>query len=74
MSNKKTDEQTQQSPELVQLLTNGNVTLTAKTREELQAKAEAVADEAGDKIVAVGAVGQDRETGDFTLRLDILNN
>ena len=74
MSNKKTDEQTQQSPELVQLLTNGNVTLTAKTREELQAKAEAVAAEAGDKIVAVGAVGQDRETGDFTLRLDILNN
>lgn len=74
MSNKKTDEQTQQSPELVQLLTNGNVTLTAETREELQAKAEAVAAEAGDKIVAVGAVGQDRETGDFTLRLDILNN
>jgi len=74
MSNKKTDEQTQQSPELVQLLTNGNVTLTAKTREELQAKAEAVAAEADDKIVAVGAVGQDRETGDFTLRLDILNN
>ena len=74
MSNKKTDEQTQQSPELVQLLTNGNVTLTAETREELQAKAEAVAAEADDKIVAVGAVGQDRETGDFTLRLDILNN
>ena len=70
---KKTTEitETKQPDYVAELLLNGTVTLTAKTREEL---AEMVNDIPGECHYGAGAVGKDRETGDFSLRLDITNN
>lgn len=53
-----------------ELLDNGYTILTAKTREEL---AEMVNDIPADCSYGAGAVGRDKETGTFSLRLDLKN-
>ena len=60
------------SPAFVEeLLQKGTAILTAKTRDEL---AEMVNDIPADIRYGAGAVGFNHETGDFTLRVDIINN
>ena len=60
------------SPAFVkELLEKGTAVLTAKTRDEL---AEMVNDIPADVRYGAGAVGFNYETGDFTLRVDIINN
>jgi hypothetical protein len=60
------------SPAFVQeLFEKGTAILTAKTRDEL---AEMVNDIPADVRYGAGAVGFNHETGDFTLRVDIINN
>jgi hypothetical protein len=60
------------SPAFVkELLEKGTAILTAKTRDEL---AEMVNDIPADVRYGAGAVGFNHETGDFTLRVDIINN
>ena len=72
MSKKTTETtETQQPAFMEELLKNGTVVLTAKTREEL---AEMVNDIPADCSYGAGAVGFNPETGDFSLRLDITNN
>ena len=66
---KKTTE-TKQPDYVAELLLNGTVTLTANTREEL---AEMVDNIPAECHYGAGAVGKDRETGVFSLRLDIMN-
>ena len=51
-----------------ELLKNGNVTLKAKTREDLAAM---VNDITADVKYCAGAVGQNFDEGCFTLRVDI---
>ena len=68
MSKKIETEQTQQPDFVKELLENGTVTLTAKTREELT---EMVNEIPADCSYGAGAVGQDRDNGLFVLRLDI---
>ena len=69
---KKTNEttETKQPDYVAELLLNGTVTLTANTREEL---AEMVDNIPAECHYGAGAVGKDRETGVFSLRLDIMN-
>ena len=64
-------EETQQPAHVSELLLNGTAILTAKTRDEL---AEMVDNIPAEVRYAVGAVGHNPETGDFSLRLDITNN
>ena len=67
------DEQNQEQNQpayVAELLLNGTVTLTANTREEL---AEMVDNIPAECHYGAGAVGKDRETGVFSLRLDIMN-
>ena len=72
MSKKTTETTETQQPAFVEeLLKNGTAVLTAKTREEL---AEMVNEIPAECHYGAGAVGKDRETGDFSLRLDITNN
>lgn len=52
-----------------ELLMNGTVVITGKTREEL---AEIVNDIPADCKYGVGAVGQDLETKVFSLRIDLI--
>jgi hypothetical protein len=60
------------SPAFIEeLLKKGTAILTAKTRDEL---AEMVNDIPADVRYGAGAVGFNHETGDFTLRVDIINN
>ena len=60
------------SPAFIEdLLEKGTAILTAKTRDEL---AEMVNDIPADVRYGAGAVGFNHETGDFTLRVDIINN
>ena len=60
------------SPAFIEeLLEKGTAILTAKTRDEL---AEMVNDIPADVRYGAGAVGFNNETGDFTLRVDIINN
>lgn len=71
------DKQTEQIQEVKQpeyvgeLLLNGTVTLTAKTREELN---DMIAEIPANCSYGAGAVGKNPETGDFTLRLDVIDN
>lgn len=69
---KKTNEttETKQPDYVAELLLNGTVTLTANTPEEL---AEMVDNIPAECHYGAGAVGKDRETGVFSLRLDITN-
>ncbi len=71
VSDSVTDTQTQQSAFIDELQKNGTAILTAKTREEL---AEMVNDIPSDIHYAAGAVGYNPETGDFSLRIDIITN
>ena len=71
MSKKATDEKQQQSAYVEELLKNGTVVLTAKTREEL---ADMVNDIPTNVRYGAGAEGYNPETGAFTLRVDIIND
>lgn len=53
-----------------ELLKNGTVTLTAKTRDELTKMASEIP---ADVKYGAGAIGKNFETGVFSLRLDIIN-
>lgn len=64
------DNQNQQPAHVAELLLNGTVVLTAKTRDEL---AEMVNNIPADCHYAVGAIGHNPDTGDFSLRVDITN-
>ena len=70
MSKKKVKEPTQDLDYVSELLDKGTVILTAKTREEL---AEMTNNIPASCRYGAGAVGRNRETGLFTLRLDIIN-
>lgn len=65
----KTNEETKQPSPYDDLLKNGTVTLTAKTRDELD---KMVSEIPADVKYGAGAVGRNFETGVFTLRLDIV--
>lgn len=74
MSNKKknqTEQQAAQPDYVADLLKNGTTTLTAPTREEL---AEMVNEIPADVRVGAGAVGQNRDTGLFSIRIDIIKS
>lgn len=60
--------QEKQPAHVAELLLNGTVTLTASSREELAAM---VNDIPADCSYGAGAVGRDRETGCYTLRIDL---
>lgn len=64
------DNQPQQPAHVAELLLNGTATLKAKSRDEL---AEMVNDIPADCHYAVGAVGHNLDTGDFSLRVEITN-
>ena len=71
MSKKTTETTETKQPAFVEeLLKNGTAVLIAKTREEL---AEMVDNIPAECHYGAGAVGKDRETGVFSLRLDITN-
>ena len=70
MSKKPTKNETEQPAFVEELLKNGTVIITAKTRDEL---AEMVNDIPADVKYGAGAVGMNPETGVFSLRLDIIN-
>ena len=53
-----------------ELLKNGTVIITAKTREEL---AEIVNDIPAECKYGAGAVGQSRENGEYSMRIDIVH-
>ena len=71
MSKKATEEKQQQPAYVEELLKNGTVVLTAKTREEL---ADMVNDIPANVRYGAGAAGYNPETGAFTLRVDIIND
>ena len=63
------DEQNAQQPDFVkELLENGTVTITSLTREDFDAMLKEIP---ADVKYGAGAVGRDRETGVFTLQLDL---
>ena len=63
------DEQNAQQPDFVkELLEKGSVTITSLTREDFDAMLK---DIPSDVKYGAGAVGRDRETGVFTLQLDL---
>ena len=70
MSKKPTKNETEQPAFVEELLKNGTVIITAKTRDEL---AEMVNDIPADVKYGAGAVGMNPETGVFSLRLVIIN-
>lgn len=63
-----TTEQTQQPDFVKELLEKGSVTITSLTRDDFEAMLKDIPE--GVKYGA-GAVGRDRETGVFTLQLDL---
>ena len=70
MSKKTTETtETKQPAHVEELLKNGTVTLTAKTRDELDKMVNTIPAEVK---YGAGAVGKNFETGVFTLRLDIV--
>ena len=60
--------QEKQPAHVAELLLNGTVILTASSREELAAM---VNDIPADCSYGAGAVGRDRETGCYSLRIDL---
>ena len=63
------DEQNAQQPDFVkELLEKGTVTITSLTRENFDAMLKEIP---ADVKYGAGAVGRDRETGVFTLQLDL---
>lgn len=72
MSKKATETTEKTQPTYVEeLLKNGTVVLSAKTRDEL---ADMVNEIPADVRYGAGAVGHNPDTGAFTLRVDITNN
>lgn len=67
----KKTETSKQPAHVAELLLNGTVTLTAKTRDELTAMVNDIPAECS---YGAGAVGRNPETGDFSLRLDLTSN
>lgn len=65
------DNQNQQPAYVAELLLNGTATLKAKTREELAEMVDLIP---VDVHYAVGAVGYNIDTGEFSLRVDITNS
>ena len=66
------EQQAASKPDYVaDLLKNGTTTLTAPTRDEL---AEMLDQIPADVRVGAGAVGQNRDTGLFSIRIDIVKN
>lgn len=66
------EQQAASQPDYVaDLLKNGTTTLTAPTRDEL---AEMLDQIPADVRVGAGAVGQNRETGLFSIRIDIIKS
>lgn len=61
--------ETKQPAYVEELLKNGTVTLTAKSRDELAKMVNTIP---ADVKYGTGAVGRNFETGVFTLRLDIV--
>lgn len=66
-----TEQQAAQPDYVADLLKNGTTTLTAPTREEL---AEMLDQIPADVRVGAGAVGQNRDTGLFSIRIDIIKS
>ncbi len=65
------DEQNAQQPDFVkELLEKGTVTITSLTREDFDAMLKEIP---ADVKYGAGAVGRDRETGVFTLQLDLIS-
>lgn len=62
------------NPQLEQLQQDGHIVLTAKTRDDLFAQVETLKASAKGAALATGAIGQNRESGDFSIRVDIINN
>lgn len=63
------DEQNAKQPDFVkELLEKGSVTITSLTREDFDAMLKEIP---ADVKYGAGAVGRDRETGVFTLQLDL---
>ena len=63
-------EETQQPAHVAELLLNGTVTLSAKTREDLT---KMVGEIPSEVHYCVGAVGFNPDSGVFSLRVDITN-
>ena len=64
--------QEQSQPDYVaDLLKNGTTTLTAPTREELGEMLDQIP---ADVRIGAGAVGQNRDTGLFSIRIDIIKS
>lgn len=68
MSKKIETEQTQQPDFVKELLEKGTVTITSLTRENFDAMLKEIP---ADVKYGAGAVGRDRETGVFMLRIDL---
>lgn len=66
-----TEQQAAQPDYVADLLKNGTTTLTAQTREEL---GEMVNEIPADVRIGTGAVGQNRDTGLFSIRIDIIKS
>ena len=65
----KKSETTQEQPFMKELLDNGTTILTAKTLDELAEMVNGIEAE-----VIVGATGRNRETGLFTLQVELSKN
>lgn len=64
--------QEQSQPDYVaDLLKNGTTTLTAPTRDELGEMLDQIP---ADVRIGAGAVGQNRDTGIFSIRIDIIKS
>jgi hypothetical protein len=66
-----TEQQAAQPDYVADLLKNGTTTITAPTREEL---AEMLDQIPADVRIGTGAVGQNRDTGLFSIRIDIIKS
>ena len=64
-------EQQAQPDYVADLLKNGTTTLTAPTREKLGDMLDQIP---ADVRIGAGAVGQNRDTGLFSIRIDIIKN
>lgn len=66
------EQQAASQPDYVaDLLKNGTTTLTAQTRDELGEMLDQIP---ADVRVGAGAVGQNRDTGLFSIRIDIIKS
>lgn len=66
-----TEQQAAQPDYVADLLKNGTTTLTALTREELGEMLDQIP---ADVRIGTGAVGQNRDTGLFSIRIDIIKS